>query len=169
MFECRPAEKALNYLKIQSGETALEVDFGAGYCLQRIATSVGNCGKVSGIDISQSMAQRARERLNKASLMGRVELCTGDAAKLPFDNETFDVAFISLTLELFESPEISEVLGELRRVLKPRGRLGVVSLLKPAADSLPVRVYEWIHAKWTKYVDCRPIYLDRSVQAAASK
>ncbi|MFC1870987.1 class I SAM-dependent methyltransferase [Chloroflexota bacterium] len=169
IFERRLAEKALNYLKIQNGETVLEIGFGTGYCLQRIAMLVGNSGKVYGIDISEGMAHRARERLNKASLLDRVELCRGDAAKLPFDDETFDAVFVSFTLELFDSPEISEVLGEVRRVLKPSGRLGVVSLSKTNVDSPPVRIYEWIHSKWPQYVDYRPIYLDKAVQKASYK
>jgi len=169
MFERRPAVKALNYLKIQSGETVLEIGFGTGYCLQRIAMSVGNSGKAYGIDISEGMVQRARERLNKASLLDRVELYRGDAAKLPFDNETFDAVFISFTLELFDNPEISTVLGEVGRVLKPGGRLGIVSLSKTNVDSPPVRIYEWIHSKWPQYVDCRPIYVDESVQKAGYK
>lgn len=169
MFERRPAVKALNYLKIQSGENVLEIGFGTGYCLQRIAMSVGNSGKACGIDISEGMVQRARERLNKASLLDRVELYRGDAAQLPFDNETFDAVFISFTLELFDNPEISTVLGEIGRVLKPSGRLGVVSLSKTNVDSTPVRFYEWIHSKWPQYVDCRPIYVDESVQKAGYK
>jgi ubiquinone/menaquinone biosynthesis C-methylase UbiE len=115
------------------------------------------------------MAQRARDRLNKTSLLNRVELYRGDAVHLPFDNETFDAVFISFTLELFDSPEISEVLDEVRRVLKFGGRLGVVSLSKTNLDKLPVRVYEWVHNRWPQYVDCRPIYLYESVQKAGYK
>jgi demethylmenaquinone methyltransferase/2-methoxy-6-polyprenyl-1,4-benzoquinol methylase len=164
IFERRPAEKALNHLKIQSGETVLEIGFGTGYCLQRIAMSVGNSGKAYGIDISDGMVGRTRERLDKASLLNRVELYRGDATKLLFDDKTFDAVFIGFTLELFDSPEISVVLGEIRRVLKPGGRLGVVSLSKANADSPSVRIYEWMHNKWPKYIDCRPIYVSEAVQ-----
>jgi len=169
IFERRPARRALDYLKIQSSEIVLEIGFGTGYCLQRIAMAVGNSGKAYGIDISKGMVQRTRERLNKSSLLDRVELYLGDAAILPFDDETFDAILISFTLELFDNPEISAVLGEARRVLKPGGRLGVVSLSKTNVDSALVRIYEWIHSKWPQYVDCRPIYLDESVQKAGYK
>ena len=169
IFERRPAEKTLDYLKIQSSEIVLEIGFGTGYCLQRIAMAVGNSGKAYGIDISEGMVQRTRERLNKTSLLDRVELYRGDAAKLPFDDKTFDAVFISFTLELFDNPEISTVLGEVRRVLNHGGRLGAVSLSKINVDSLPVRIYEWIHSKWPQYVDCRPIYLYESVQKAGYK
>jgi demethylmenaquinone methyltransferase/2-methoxy-6-polyprenyl-1,4-benzoquinol methylase len=169
IFERRPAEKALNHLKIQSGETVLEIGFGTGYCLQRIAMSVGDSGKAYGIDISEGMIHRTRERLDKVSLLNRVELYRGDATKLLFDDETFDAVFISFTLELFDSPEISEVLGEIRRVLKPGGRLGVVSLSKANADSATVRIYEWMHNKWPKYIDCRPIYVNETVGRSGFK
>ena len=126
--------------------------------------SVGNSGKAYGIDISGGMVGRTRERLDRASLLNRVELYRGDATKLLFDDKTFDAVFISFTLELFDSPEISVVLGEIRRVLKPGGRLGVVSLSKANVNSTSVRIYEWMHNKWPKYIDCRPIYVSEAVR-----
>ncbi len=166
IFERRPAENALNYLGIQSAETVLEIGFGTGYCLQQIAMSIGKSSKAYGIDISEGMVQRTKERLERTSLLDRVELYCGDAYKLPFNDETFHAVFMSFTLELFDTPEIPMMLDEIRRVLKPNGRLGVVSLSKGNVDSLPVRIYEWIHSKWPKYVDCRPIRLEESVHKA---
>lgn len=166
IFERRHAGKALTYLNVQSGETVLEIGFGTGYCLQQIALSVGKSGKVYGIDISEGMLKAARERLRKVTLLDRVELYPGDASNLPFNTETFDVAFMSFTLELFDTPEIPLVLKEVGRVLKAGGRLGVVSLSKTNANSLALRIYEWIHIKWPKYVDCRPIYLEKSLRKA---
>jgi ubiquinone/menaquinone biosynthesis C-methylase UbiE len=164
-FERRPAEKTLGYLGIKSGEIVLEIGFGTGYCLHKIASAVGNSGKTYGIDISEGMLQVTGERLRNAGLIDRVELYLGDAIKLPFTDETFDSVFMSFTLELFDTPGIPLVLNEVRRVLKKGGRLGIVSLSKAGGNSTAVRIYEWIHSKWPKYVDCRPIYLDHSLQA----
>ena len=161
IFERRPAEKVLSYLEIEEGEIVLEIGFGTGHCLQRIASLVGKTGKAYGIDISDRMLQITRKRLEKAGLMDRVELYHGDASKLPFNNETFDAVFMSFTLELFDTPEILQLLNEVRRVLKVNGRLGVTSLSRSKGNSLPIRIYEWIHRKWPKYVDCRPIYLEK--------
>ncbi|MFC1892753.1 class I SAM-dependent methyltransferase [Chloroflexota bacterium] len=166
IFERKLAEKALRTLAIQNGDIVLEIGFGTGHCLQKIALSVGRTGKAYGIDISDGMLQVTRKRLEKAGLMDRVELYQGDASKLPFINETFDAVFMSFTLELFDTPEIPLLLNEVKRVLKAGGRLGVTSLSRAKGNSIALRVYEWIHTKWPKYVDCRPIYLEESLRKA---
>ena len=98
--------------------------------------------------------------------MDRVELYCGDATSLPFSDEVFDAAFMSFTLELFDTAEIPRLLEEIKRVLKPTGRLGVVSISREDGGSLIFRLYEWAHMKWPKYVDCRPIYLELSLMDA---
>lgn len=166
IFERKPAEEALSYLEIENGEIVLEIGFGTGHCLQQIALSVGKTGKAYGIDISNGMLQVAREKLEKAGLMDRVKLYHGDASELPFRDETFDVVFMSFTLELFDTPEIPRLLNEIKRVLKAGGRLGVASLSRIKGDSVALRIYEWMHRKWPKYVDCRPIYLEQFLRKA---
>ena len=160
VFERRIAEQALGYLMVKSGEKLLEIGFGTGHRLKTIAQLVGDTGKAYGIDISEGMIQVTKKRLGKSGLMDRVELHQGDASKLPFAGESFDAAFMSFTLELFDTPEIPAVLNEVRRVLKPGGRLGITSLSKARGSSITLRIYEWIHKKWPQYVDCRPIYLE---------
>ena len=165
-FERKYAKMALDCLVIQDGEIVLEIGFGSGHCLKRIAQSVGNKGKAYGIDISPGMLKVTKKRLEKARLLDRVELHCGDAAKLPYDDNTFDAVFLSFTLELFDTPDIPEVLGQVKRVLKPNGRLGVVSISRSYGESTALRIYEWAHKKWPKYVDCRPIYVGRSLREA---
>ncbi|MBA7629965.1 Demethylmenaquinone methyltransferase [subsurface metagenome] len=165
-FERKYAEMALERLLIGEGETVLEIGFGTGHCLKRIAESVGQTGKVCGIDISSGMIGVTEKRLEKAGLAERVKLYCGDAASLPFDDNAFDVVFMSFTLELFDTPEIPKVLEHIKRVLKPGGRLGVASMSKENGKSIFLRLYEWIHNKWPKYVDCRPIYVEQSLREA---
>lgn len=168
-FERKYAEMALEQLSVQEGETVLEIGFGPGHCLKWIAQSVGQMGKAYGVDISSGMLEVAKRRLEKARLIDRVELYCGDATNLPYGDNTFDAAFMSFTLELFDTPEIPKVLEEVKRVLRLAGRLGVVSMSKEDGESTRLRLYEWAHKKWPKYVDCRPIYVEASLIDAGYK
>ena len=165
-FERKYAEMAVERLSVEEGESVLEIGFGPGHCLKRIAESVGQTGKVYGVDISSGMLEVTRRRLDKARLTKWVELYCGDAASLPYGDNTFDAAFMSFTLELFDTPEIPRLLEEVKRVLKPGGRIGVASMSKENGESLLLRLYEWAHRKWPKYVDCRPIYLEQSLRGS---
>ncbi len=165
-FEREHAEMALERLSIKEGETVLEIGFGSGHCLRQIARSVGESGKAYGIDISTGMLEVTKRKLERAQLMDRAELYCGDAASLPYDDNAFDAVFMSFALELFDTPEIAKVLEEVKRVLKPGGRLGVASMSKEDGESKLLRLYEWLHKKWPKYVDCRPIYVEQSLKDA---
>ncbi len=165
-FERKAAAEALRHLNIQQREKVLEIGFGTGYCLQQIAKPAANRGDVIGLDISEGMIRKTMERLGRASLLDKSELVVSDACRLPFGDQIFDAVFSSFTLELFDTPEIPVVLGEVRRVLKPGGRLGVVSLSRPAEGSFAVAAYEWVHRKLPIYVDCRPIYVENSLREA---
>jgi len=162
-FERKHAERTLECLSINEGEVVLEIGFGSGHCLKRIVQSVGETGEACGIDISAGMLEVTKRRLRKSQLIDRVGLCHGDAAKLPYSDNAFDAVFMSFTLELFDTPEISKVLEEIKRILRPTGRLGIASMSRETGKSAPLRLYEWAHRKWPRYVDCRPIYLEESL------
>ncbi|MFC2034094.1 methyltransferase domain-containing protein [Chloroflexota bacterium] len=51
-FERKYAQRALNYLSVKDGEIVLEIGFGTGHILKRLAESVGETGKAIGVDIS---------------------------------------------------------------------------------------------------------------------
>lgn len=155
----------MELLDIKKGEIVLEIGFGTGHCLKKMAELVGDEGKVYGIDISSGMLEISKRRLQKAGLLDRVEMYCGDASKLPYGDNKFDAVFMSFTLELFDTPEIPKVLNEIRRVLKPGGRLGVVSMSKEC-DNVLLRLYEWLHEKFPQYIDCRPIYVEQSIREA---
>lgn len=165
-FEKRLRNLALERLGVTSGEAVLEIGFGTGHSLERIATAVGEEGRVCGVDLSAGMLAVSRERLAKAGLLERVELHCGDAAHLPYPDGEFAAAFMSFTLELFDTPEILVVLGEIKRVLKPGGRLGLVSLSREDGTPLMLRVYEWLHQRLPQYIDCRPIYVEQALNEA---
>ncbi len=166
-FERKLRERGLELLGVQEGETVLEIGFGTGYSLVEIAKSVGKTGKAYGIDVTLEMVRLARKRLDKERLTERVELYQGDAREMPYDGEQFDAVYMAGTLELFDTPDIPGVLAEIKRVLKPSGRLGVISIPKGShEDMMILRFYEWIHRTFPRYASCRPIYVEDSVRDA---
>ena len=155
----------LEKLSAQAGEKILEIGFGTGHCLVSLAQAVGPTGGVIGLDISDGMLAIARDRLQKEGLSERVDLHLGDAAKLGFINTgTLDGVFMSFTLELFDNPEIPRVLQECHRILKPGGRLAVVSMTKTDPPGVAVRMYEWFHDYMPNYADCRPIFARQAIE-----
>jgi ubiquinone/menaquinone biosynthesis C-methylase UbiE len=96
------------------------------------------------------MLEVTRRKLVKAKLMDRVELCCGDAMNLPFDDNFFDAAFMSFTLELYDTRKIPKVLEEIKKALKTGGRVGIVSLSKSYGESMLLKLYEWTHRRWPK-------------------
>lgn len=155
----------LEKLSAQPGEKILEIGFGTGHCLVSLAQAVGPTGRVTGLDISDGMLAIARQRLQSEGLAERADLHLGDAAKLDFiEAGTLDGVFMSFTLELFDNPEIPRVLQEIHRILKPGGRLAVVSMTKTNPPGMAVRMYEWFHEKMPNYADCRPIFARQSIE-----
>ena len=168
LFENGYKTLALEMADFREGEKVLEVGCGTGWALERIARRVGERGKAYGLDLSPKMLRVARDRLQKAELMTRVELVEGDATKMPFPDDMFDVAFSTHTLELFDTPDIPVVLSEIKRVLKPGGKFVDLSISRETVDTV-TRFYEWIHERFAQYVDCRPIYVERSLREAGFK
>jgi ubiquinone/menaquinone biosynthesis C-methylase UbiE len=165
IFEKGLRRKGLHLLSVTPSEVVLEVGVGTGYSLKEIANFVGEKGKAHGIDVTPQMLELTRKRLKKAGFMGRVELYEGDARRMPYQNDKFDAVYMASTLELFDTPDIPVVLREVKRVLKPSGRLGVASLTKEGREgSLFIRFYEWLHQKVPKYVNCRPIYVEKLLE-----
>ena len=158
-FERKYAKAGVVQLAVQQGERVLEIGYGTGHMLIALAKQVGSSGKVVGIDISKGMYEIALKRLKKSGFTDRVKIVCGDAIILPFASNTFDVVFMSFTLELFDTPDIPRLLLECQRVLRKGGRMGVVSLSKKGSEGVVTRIYEKLHSLFPKWIDCRPIYL----------
>ena len=113
-------QAGLEKLALTAGERVLEIGYGTGHCLVQIAEAVGPEGKVFGIDLSEGMRAQARERVEKEHLIDRVELSCGDATHLPYPDGSMDAVFMSFTLELFDTPEITQVLASYARAAPRR-------------------------------------------------
>lgn len=159
-------QAGLEMLKACPGEKVLEIGFGTGHCLVALAQAVGPTSKVYGIDLSDEMLKLAQENLEKEGLADQVELVCGDAMELPYPSSTMDAIFMSFTLELFDTPEIPNVLAECRRALRPGGRIVVVGMSKEGEGGIVLQVFEWTHKHFPNFLDCRPIFVRNALEAA---
>ena len=151
---CR--DRGLTALNASPGERVLEVGFGTGHALVALSVAVGPTGHVFGVDISSGMLAVARRTVAGAGAAG-VALAVDDARSLCFRDAVFDAAFMSFTLELFESIDMPLVLSEIQRVLRPSGRVAVVAMAEASPHTTTTDVYRWLHRHFPHFVDCRPI------------
>jgi ubiquinone/menaquinone biosynthesis C-methylase UbiE len=154
----------LEKLNVQPGQQVLEIGFGTGHSLIKLARSVGPSGKVFGIDLSEKMVEISQKRAEEEGLNGRIELSCGDALHLPYESESLDGIFMSFTLELFDTPEIPLVLTECKRVLKPGGRIVVIGMSRVLPEGLVMEIFEWTHRHFPNYLDCRPILVRQALE-----
>jgi len=101
----------------------LDVACGTGLVTLAVAKAVGLQGRVVGVDISGQMIEAARARGTRQSLPN-VEWMRMDAESLALPDASFDVALCALGLMYVPDP--LRAVRELRRVLRPGGRLGLV-------------------------------------------
>lgn len=89
--------------------------------------------KITGIDISEGMLDIGRKKIEKAGLQQHIELLNGDSEAILFADNSFDAVTVAFGVRNFENLE--KGLSEIKRVLKPGGRLVILECTKP---SLPV-------------------------------
>jgi demethylmenaquinone methyltransferase/2-methoxy-6-polyprenyl-1,4-benzoquinol methylase len=168
-FERKYTERGLKLISIKENQSILEIGFGTGHSFKIMVDKIGSAGSIVGIDFSSGMVITAKQHLDNTKLRDYVNLCIGDAGNLPFRNRIFEVIFIAFTLELFDTPEIQQVLSGIKRVLMVNGRFGIVSLSKKGGSKIVIKIYEWAHRIWPVFFDCRPIYLEESLLDANFK
>lgn len=109
---------ALDGAKLQAGEDVLDVGCGCGATLLEIVEQVGTDGSVLGLDVSDLMLERARERTADRDNV-RVEC--GDAQVYPLEAKSVDLIFSRFGVMFFEDPVAA--FANLRRSLRDEGRL----------------------------------------------
>jgi ubiquinone/menaquinone biosynthesis C-methylase UbiE len=104
----------------------LEVAIGTGRNLAFYPAGV----RLTGIDLSPAMLERARERARELGM--EVDLREGDAQDLPFPDGAFDT--VVCTLSLCNIPDDRKAVAEMKRVLKPGGRLLLLDHICAASE-----------------------------------
>lgn len=156
----------LEALGVRPGDSVLEIGCGTGQLLPILARSVGESGKVWGLDLSAGMIARARARLDEVALLNRTTLVQGNALRLPCRDGFCNAVIMSFVLEIFSEEDSVQVVSECRRILTGGGRLCVVALAKSAEPGVPARLYQWAQRRFPKFIDCRPIFVQNIVSQA---
>jgi len=119
--------------RLEPGERVLDLGSGAGTDSLVASRMVGPDGSVTGIDMTPEMLDKAR---GAAAEMGaeNVEFVEGEAEKLPFADESFDVVISNGVIDLI--PDKDAVFSELHRVLAPGGRIQIadVTIQRPVSE-----------------------------------
>lgn len=121
----------VNHSGLKPGDSGLDVCCGTGMLALEQAKAVGREGRVVGLDFCENMLAKAAENIKRTPYQGVIELVKGNAMELPFPDNTFHCATIGFALR--NVPDIRRTVDEMRRVVKPGGRVLSLELAKPSA------------------------------------
>jgi demethylmenaquinone methyltransferase / 2-methoxy-6-polyprenyl-1,4-benzoquinol methylase len=105
---------------VRPGDRVLDAACGTGDLA--IADAKAGASRVTGLDFSELMLERARRK-------AQLDWVRGDMLALPFADDTFDAATVGFGVRNVADLELA--LRELRRVLRPDGRLGILEITQP--------------------------------------
>jgi len=86
--------------------------------------------RITGIDISEGMLEWGKQKITALKLGNQISLETGDAEDIPFGDASFDAVTVAFGVRNFQNLE--KGLSEMRRVLRPGGKLVILEFSKPA-------------------------------------
>ena len=114
------------YANMQPGETVLDLGSGAGVDAFVARRAVGSEGKVYGVDMTESMVQKARRN---AETLGytNVEFQLGEIEALPLEDNVIDIALSNCVLNLV--PDKQQAFSEIFRVLRAGGRFCISDIV----------------------------------------
>lgn len=127
--------------RLSSYQPATILDVATGTAGVAIALANATTARITGVDISDAMLGRGRQRVQEAGLAGRISLEQSRAEALPFQPESFDAVSFTYLLRYVEDPPAT--LAELARVLRPGGNMASLDFFVPSNLG-------W-RAAWTSY------------------
>jgi ubiquinone/menaquinone biosynthesis C-methylase UbiE len=120
----RYGRNTIERLQLSRGARVLDVCCGSGASALPAAEAVGPGGLVIGVDLAEKLLQLARAKATQRGLTN-VEFQTGDLTNLRFADGAFDA--VVCVFGIFFVPDMESALRELRRVLRPGGRMAITT------------------------------------------
>jgi demethylmenaquinone methyltransferase / 2-methoxy-6-polyprenyl-1,4-benzoquinol methylase len=115
-------------MDVQYGQTSLDLCCGTCDWTVALARASGK-GNTVGLDFSRNMLDIGQAKIDKLGLGNQITLVQGNAMELPFPDHTFD--YVTIGFGLRNVPDIVKVLKEMKRVVKPGGKIVCLELSKP--------------------------------------
>jgi demethylmenaquinone methyltransferase / 2-methoxy-6-polyprenyl-1,4-benzoquinol methylase len=145
----------------------LDLASGTGDLLLAILAERPDAACVVGVDMAPKMLFRCKEKLARRHARNAGKLVRGDAAVIATGDETFDA--VTMAFGIRNMPDISAALREMRRVLKPGGRVLILEF------SMPRKPFRWVYLFYLRHILPRVAgyfsgdraayeYLDRTIE-----
>jgi ubiquinone/menaquinone biosynthesis C-methylase UbiE len=138
-------ERIVKIAEVESGDVILDIGCGSGSLAITASRSAGTSGSVFGIDPSPSMIARATRKADKAG--ADVSFKVGVAESLPFSNHQFDVVLSTLMLHHLPRKTRQQCAKEIKRVLRPGGRVVAVDFGRPKKRGLLAHFHRHGHVE----------------------
>jgi demethylmenaquinone methyltransferase/2-methoxy-6-polyprenyl-1,4-benzoquinol methylase len=129
--------------QIASSDPKSILDVATGTAGVAIALATRTGADVTGVDVTESMLVRGRERVSAAGLEQRVRLQAARAEELPFPDVSFDAVSFTYLLRYVRDP--AATLRELARVIRPGGVLASLDFYVPPAPAW--RAAWWLYTR----------------------
>ncbi len=127
-IDIRWRKKAIAQLIEKNPQKILDVATGTAD-LAIMASGILKTSKIIGIDISEGMLEVGRKKIATAGLQNTIELLKGDSEAITLPDNSFDAVMVAFGVRNFQNLE--KGLSEIKRVLKPGGKLVVLEFSKP--------------------------------------
>lgn len=150
-------------INVKKGSSVLEVAPGPGYLSIELA-KMGDY-KISGLDISETFVEIAREKSIRAGV--KINFQQGNAAYMPFRNNTFDFIVCTAAFKNFSEPIKS--LNEMYRVLKPNGKALIIDLRRDVSSEAINNYVRKMNLSWINSLITKLTFKHMLIKRAYSK
>ena len=122
-------KRLIKRLPPQKDMSILDLATGSSDVLISLLTIRGDISQAVGLDMSEQMLILAEKKLARHDLTGKVRLIRADAAQIPCPDSSFDT--VTMAFGIRNMVDVPGVLREMRRVLKPNGRVLILEFSRP--------------------------------------